>query len=494
MNRQPSSLTTPGEKSGRNQVARVAPYQRPLRPIEWAVLLHVGSMVAFGTWAFGGGADWVRTALACWGSISILLLSMFVRDKANRAELGLRPLVWLWPLAALNVLTLIACLSPSFRSVSLGMETMLVRIERPAWLPSSARPANAVYELWLFNALYLSAFNLLVLIRQRRALRSLLIFMGANALALAVFGTLQELTHSPGLFFGLVPSPQEFFFASFIYHNHWGSFAVLMTAAALGLVWYFARRREDRDFLHSPALTWIIIVLALAAAVPLSGSRSTSMLMLLLLGGASLHVLARMVRRRRRFQESIFLPLAGAIATGALAAGCVWFVARDSIAVRFEKTREQLITMRAEGTVGSRAILYRDTLHMARDKLWFGWGTGSYPHVFQLYQTIKSNPIDRLPIYYADAHSDWLQSAAEHGLVGTALLGLCALVPLAGLRTRHFSSPVAAYLLVGCGLVLLYAWVEFPFGNAAVVLSWWLCFFSAVRYARLETYGEGAVR
>lgn len=480
-------------KFGRNQGDRVPPHQRPLRPIEWAVLLHVGSLVAFGTWAFGGGADWVRTSLACWGSVSVFLLLTFVRDRENWANRGLRPLRWLWPLAALNVLTLIACLSPSFRTVSYGTEFMLVPVERPAWLPSSARPAGAVYELWLFDALYLSAFNLLLVIRQRRALRGLLLFLGVNALVLAVFGTVQKLTHAKGLFFGLVRSPQEFFFSSFIYHNHWGSFAVLMTAAALGLVWHFARRREDRDFLHSPALTWIIIVLALAAAVPLSGSRSTSMLMLLLLGGACLHVLARMVRRRRRFKESIVLPLAGVLAVGLLAAGAVWFVARDSISVRFEKTREQLTTMRAEGTVGARAVLYRDTWRMARDKLWFGWGTDSYPHVFQLYQTIKPNS-DRLPIYYADAHSDWLQSFAEHGLVGTALLGLCALVPLAGLRPRHFSSPVAAYLLVGCGLVLLYAWVEFPFGNAAVVLSWWLCFFSAVRYARLETSGDGAVR
>jgi O-antigen ligase len=318
--------------------------------------------------------------------------------------------------------------------------------------------------------------------------------MGANALALAVFGTVQKLTHSSGLFFGLVPSPQEFFFASFVYHNHWGSFAILMTAAALGLVWHFARRREDRDFFHSPAFTWVIVVLALAAAVPLSGSRATTLLIAGLLGGALVHVLVRMVRRRRRFKESIVLPLAGAVASVVLGLGAIWFVARDSIALRLAKTHEQVTTMRAEGTIGARAVLYRDTWQMARDKIWFGWGTASYPHVFQLYQTIKPNPADRLPIYYADAHSDWLQSAAEHGLVGTALLGLCALVPLAGLRPRHFASPVAGYLLAGCGFVLLYAWVEFPFGNAAVVLCWWLCFFSAVRYSRLETSTEGTVR
>ena len=68
---------------------------------------------------------------------------------------------------------------------------------------------------------------------------------------------------------------------------------------------------------------------------------------------------------------------------------------------------------------------------------------------------------------------------------GTALLALCGVVPLLRLRRRHLVSPVPTYLLAGCALVLLYAWVEFPFGNVAVVLVWWLSFFCAVHYARL---------
>jgi O-antigen ligase len=480
-------------KFGRNQGARVPPHQRPFRPLEWAVLLHIGIMLTFATWGFGSGADWVRTGLAWWGSLSVLLIVAFVRHKENRDNGGLRPLRWLWPLAAINLLTLAACFSPTFRSMQAGTEAMLVKIEVPAWRPSSALPSVAIYELWLFNALYLSAFNLTLVIRQRRALRGLLVFAGVNACLLAVFGTLQKLAHASGLFFGLVPSPQPFFFSSFVYHNHWGSFAVLMAASSLGLTWHYARRREDRDFIHSPAFTWIICVLAIAASVPLSGSRACSILMLMLLGGALVHVLVRIIRHRRRFRESVTLPLIGALTAVILAMGAIWFVAKDSIQLRVAKTQEQVSTMRAQGGIGARAVLYRDTWAMARDKLWFGWGTGSYPHVFLLYNTIKPNS-DRIPIYYADAHSDWLQSVAEHGLVGTLLIGLCALVPLAGLRPRHFSSPMAVYLLAGCGLILLYAWVEFPFGNAAVVFSWWLAFFCAVRYARLETSGNGAVR
>jgi O-antigen ligase len=200
-----------------------------------------------------------------------------------------------------------------------------------------------------------------------------------------------------------------------------------------------------------------------------------------------------LVIRRRRFKESIALPLASSLTAVALCAGSVWFVARDRIEVRLAKTREQLGVMHAQGTIGGRVILYRDTWAMARDKLWFGWGTGSYPHVFLLYNSIRPGP-DRLPTYYTDAHNDWLQSVAEHGLTGTVLLGLCALVPLSGLRPRHFKTPLPAYLLIGCGLILIYAWVEFPFGNAAVVLSWWTAFFCAARYARLEMSAENTAR
>ena len=493
MNEPPSASGNGSARSALRPASRELSHRPALKPLEWAVLVHVASMFAFASWAFGGGADWVRTALAAWGSLAVVIIVAFVRDPTDRAAGRLRPLRWLWPLAVFDLLTLVACLSPSFRPILAGNETMLVKIDLPVWRPSSALPASALYELWLFNALYLSAFNLALVLRRRRALRGLLMFAGANALALAVFGTLQKLAGSAGLFFDLVPSPQPFFFSSFIYHNHWGSFALLMAAACIGLVWYYAEGHEARDFLHSPALTWMVVVLALAAAIPLSGSRSCSLLMLALLVGASAHTVAHLVRTRRRDGERVALPLAAAGFVAVLAAGAVWFVARDSITTRFEQSRQQVVQFRETGSIGSRAALYRDTWAMARDNLWFGWGTGSFANVFLLYNTDKPGR-DLLIQLYRDAHSDWLQSVAEHGLIGTALLGLCALVPLAGLRRRDLSGPLSAYPLVGCGLVLLFAWVEFPFGNAAVVLAWWLAFFSATHYARLETAAEGARR
>jgi hypothetical protein len=89
-------------------------------------------------------------------------------------------------------------------------------------------------------------------------------------------------------------------------------------------------------------------------------------------------------------------------------------------------------------------------------------------------------------VVYVDAHNDWLQCFAEHGLLGSALLLLMALLPLLSLRhVAHFGL-LPRFLLSGCLLILLYAWVEFPFGNPAVVALWWLFFFTAILYPRTD--------
>lgn len=483
--RRSASSSEPGLKYAPGVGARVPPGQRPLGPLEWTTLTHVGIYLVGTTWAFGGGYETLRPILAWWGSLGVLITLTALQDRDAWRDGWMRPLTWLLPLIAFNALVLIACLNPSFREISFGLDIGLVKGGAHAGLPSSARPDDALHALWLFDAIWISAFNLALVIRQRRAIRGFLVVAVINACALAVFGTVQKLSNAKGLFFGTVPSPQKAFFSSFIYHNHWGSFAVLMMAACLGLVWHHARRRDTRDIYHSPAMAGLVVVLILAIAVPLSTSRSCTLLMVALLAGAFAHWVVRLVQKRRRFGESIVPTVAGAFLALALVVGAVWYFASDTITARVAKTQDQFAQFNSAGNVDSRGQLYRDTWRMAREKPWFGWGMASYQYVFTLYNTRESKA-DRLPVFYKDAHSDWLQALAEHGFIGTALLGLCGLLPLLRLRLRHFSSSLPTYLLAGCGLILLYAWIEFPFGNLAVVLTWWLCFFAAVQYARLQ--------
>lgn len=479
----PSPLPDPVDIGYARGVGLLPPgRQRPLRPLEWAVLSHLAILAVGTAWAFGGGADWVRPLIAGWGSLGLLLTLAAVLDRTAWRKGWMKPLVWLAPLGLFNVLVLAGCLNPNFRELKYDTETILTQLNVGNYLPSSARPTLALHALWLFDAIWLSCLNLVLVVRQRRALRGLLFLLSANALVLAVLGTIQKLSHAKGLYFDAVPSPQIAFFSTFVYHNHWGSYTVLSLATCLGLIWHYARHADVRVFFHSPAFAGVISLFFIAATVPLSTSRSCTVLVVVLLCAAVLHWLIRLVQKRRRFRESVWLPLLSGIAGLAIAAAGIWYVAQDSITVRVAKTREQIEEIRVRGDTGSRGELYRNTWQMAQARPWFGWGMASYPHVFTLYNTRES--IDKLPVFYRDAHSDWLQSLAEHGFVGTTLLGLCGLLPLLGLRRHHFS-PIPGYLLAGCALILLYAWIEFPFGNVAVVLTWWLCFFSAIHYARL---------
>jgi O-antigen ligase len=468
----------------------IATGMRWVRPLEHLVWLQVSVFVLLASWGFGGNAPWSRTAIIWWGSLGALLTLTALLGRNARAEDRWRAMYCLWPFVLFNLVVLASLLNPTFREVTMGREVLLMKTDGTPHWPGSAQPALAREALWLFDGIYLSCFNLALCVRRRRTLRALLLLAGANALALAVFGSVQKLSGATGLYFGLVPSPQNYFFASFIYHNHWGAFTLLMTALCLGLVVHNQHNREYRNFWHSPAFAGIIAVFFLAASIPLSGSRSCTLLVLVLLGGALLHWARSTVRQRRAERRSSAPPLLAAGLAVVVAIAAAYQLARPVIDQRIGKTWEQLAEMQARGGLGARVTLYRDTWHMARDRLPFGWGMASYPMVFYNFYNTQSSPADHLPVFYRDAHSDWLQSLAELGIIGTLLLGFHALAPLFALRNHSAPGALPGYLLAGCALIVLYAGIEFPFGNPAVVLAWWLCFFIAVRYARLDAHAE----
>ena len=458
---------------------------RGLSRFERLTLAHVAILLVATTWGFGGNALWLRPTLAWWGSLSILITLSAILGRSE-SPLDLRPLRWLWPFVLFNGVVLVSLWTPGFREVRSGPDTMMLARSVPAWVPSAAVPAEARRALWLFDALYLSCFNVAFVLKRRRAVRGLVLIAMANALALAVFGTLQKLAGADGLYFGRVRMRQQYFFSTFIYHNHWAAFALLMAAAGLGLAWRYNQRAGERGFLYTPGFAALVTVFLLAVTEPLSASRSGVILMAALLLAAFLQLILRVSRRRRRDGASAAAPLAGAALVLVLALAGIWYVAGDTIERRAVLTGQQLAVMRAEGTIGARMALYRDTWRMGRDRPWFGWGMASFPYAFMLYNTQEPDRRDRLPIFYSAAHDDWLESFAEHGVIGSLLLAGCGLAPLFGLRRSQLANPLTRYLLAGCALVLAYAWVEFPFGNIAVVLSWWLCYFCAVRYAYLH--------
>jgi O-antigen ligase len=453
-------------------------------------ILHVAGLLLLATWFFGGGSDRSRLLISCWGSLAaaIALAGFFLRHRGD-SEAPRLPAHWLWPLLALNGLVLASCLNPSFTAKILDGESLLAHTgaSHPA-LPSTAHPATSLRHLWLFDALYLSAFNL-ALVGRRSALRGLLLLAGGNAVLLSIFGTLQKLL-SDGLFFGAVPSPNTRFFATFVYGNHWAALAVLMVAVAGGLLFRHVRRHDGSPGAQGRTSLGVTGILLIAITPFIAGSRAGTLMIALLLVMFAGRVLLDVLKRRRERNGSRILPLVGVVVCGAITiSGAVW-LGREALEERLNDTRSQ---MQGEMLSGRRE-LYRDTWQLVRQQPAFGWGLGNYGKVFLLIRPRPLEPNRQYERSYADAHSDWLQALAEVGFTGTILFGLCAAVPLWSLRSTRPRSPVTAYAFLGCTLIVLYALVEFPFGNPAVVLAWWTCFFSAVHYARLPAPARSSVK
>ena len=461
--------------------------------LEKAVIAHFATLLIFTSWAFGGQVPWARQVIAFWGGLGGLLFFAACRTHGHPSGSRLHPAVrWLWPLLIYDLIVGVSGLNPSFTEVTRAGETTLFLGQPLSWLPSSARPMLTWRGLWQFNVIVLSCFNLAVVLHSRRMVRVVLLMVGTNAVTLAIFGTFQKLVGSSGLWFGAVPSPNPKFFATFIYHNHWGAFTVLNAAICLGLLHHFIKRGAQRNLWHTPVPLGALAILLLAATAPLSASRSCTFLMAGLLVGALVHLLTLLVRHRRQHGQSIATPLAGIAVAVLIALGAIYYLGQEVIAQRAQLTADQLASIAKEDTLNSRLTLYRDTWRMAVEKPWFGWGLDSYAHVFRIFNTQRAAELWVWIPFYAEAHSDWLQSLAEVGFLGTGLLVLLVLLPLLSVRWSRVESGLPRYLLAGAALVLLYAWVEFPFANPAVMITFWCCVYCAVRYASLSIAAPAA--
>ncbi len=462
----------------------------PLFSRENLAVAHAAIVVVATAWLFGGmgpHGEQISAILAC-PALALLFAEARARRRAGDSAGLHRLLRWSAPLAVLALLVVVSALNPSHRPAALQETIVLRPVPHIGWLPSSARPAASLLVLASLGGLAATGLALAFCVHSRRALRGLVVVLTLNALALAVLGTLQRQTGATGPYFGALASPNPSWFATFLYHNHWGAFAVLACAAGFGLVFQSLRRPPDRGWPHGPGPLLLLGTLLIAATAPLSGSRSVTVLMLILAGTATLVHLRSLLRAARHGGRGH--PVLGGLALTAAVAALGLLVATQSrhvLAARLTVTSEQLASLRSDRAGYARADLYADTWRMAADAPVFGWGLDSFGVVFFNYTTNRPNSHGVLNTF-EDAHSDWLQSLAEIGFVGTALLLLFAGQPLVEtLRAGPGRfGPLPAWLLGGCALVAAYAWLEFPFACPGVVAAWWVLFFTALRLAWLS--------
>jgi O-antigen ligase len=127
---------------------------------------------------------------------------------------------------------------------------------------------------------------------------------------------------------------------------------------------------------------------------------------------------------------------------------------------------------------------------MLADRWLLGWGAGGFRHAFPLYA--QKYPA----IYQSGGDSRKLWEHAHNDLIEFPLeLGLAGLLPVLivlghgvwlGFRRRGRRNAVTVSLLLGCGLLLLHAGVDFVLQNPAVLLTAGVLFVGLQRWAELD--------
>ena len=244
-------------------------------------------------------------------------------------------------------------------------------------------------------------------------------FVGLG-LTLAAFGIVQRAfldPQDPAIYGFWRPGVGAMPFGPFVNRNHFAGWMVMVVPVVAALAWAHVVRQADAPSgarrhwigrLGSPDGNRILLmstaVLVMAASVLVSGSRSGAVS--LFVGLAVLGLFAsRGAEGRRRWPGAAAFVLVFAVAL-------LW--AGGPVLERFARASTEV-----QGRLGA----WRDTLHIVQDFPLTGTGLGTYGRAMLVYQTGPRRAI------YAEAHNDYLQLAAEGGLlVGVPVLVAVGLI------------------------------------------------------------------
>lgn len=469
-----------------------------MRLSEKLLIAQTALIVGFASWAFGGRVSWASVwiiAIAAGGLIPLLLsFHEERRETQQRSQVPPRcqGTVFSWrlvPWLILAALIVISFFNGSYRGGAPESGGGLILREHIEWLPSTVFPARTAESFGTLAAPLFQGLLVFQVAQGRRTLRLLLVPVCANALLLAVVGTFFHLLGSDRILdFHFSPNP--FFFATFVYKNHWAAFCLLAICASLGLFFHgFARRQHAaRATRNSPLPFFVAAPILLALTIPLAGSRSGTGLLFLIFVAVIAKVGGQLLRRADMSSQR--KRIAAALLTAAFAGvvGYGYALAETSIQGGLRTTEQQVQAYLEFDQLEDRFYISRDTWNMAAAKPAYGWGLGSFPLVIPAYQgdEFRDPETGEISRYFVDAHNDWLQFLSEIGWLGLILL----LAPPFLIFCRYFARGAAnafsRWLLFGCGLVLTYAIFDFPFQNPAVFLLFSILFAAAMRYGLIE--------
>lgn len=469
----------------------------PLHPLERALVVIASLHLCFLPWAIGTRTPWSQWVSLGFAAVAFVV-ALWPRRYTGHLTSGkdftlhtwprlLRfPVFWIGMFFLGYVLT--GALNPAWERVSTNILWYIQGVDHIRWLPSSvAAPferMNAWRSLVIYGAGWLLACALWTAITRRGAAQAILSVLVANGVLLALIGILQKITGAKMILW-FIKSPAHYFHSTFVYKNHAGAYFVLITVLTLALaLWHHVRalRRLDRS---SPAPVFVFGLIVAASCVFMSASRTA---MLLLAAYIVVAILAYVIWRFRDRGGATSPALSAllAVLAAAFIAGAAWFLNLDKSIDQIKR----LTTTDQKMSIDSRVMARAATWDMFKDEPLTGWGAGSYRHAFPIYQQHYPD-IFRMHgriLSWEYAHNDYVQALAELGAIGFAFPLLALLWALAKFcRIGALAHPAFLLTLIGFGLTLAHAWVDFPLNNAAILTTFCAAWVLTLRWAELES-------
>lgn len=456
---------------------------------KFGVALHVALMVLWASWARGGSAPAYFWALP-WLSLGLLevmlLLPLRKRgDSVQDAFIRMLKNIAMDPIFYIGLL-LLGYLFIQWQNGPMELEydvtDQVWRYTDPKWdsMPFCVNQGEAVQVLIWFHAV----LTVLLAVRHcmgPQAKMLLLHILVWNGVLLSALGFFQLFT-SPDKLFWYRPM-KVFFFATFGYPNHAGSFFILISAINMGL-FVNALSREEEENTHPWHLG--VALLFNLAAVYASLCRAAIVL------GSALFVffiIYGFFYLRHRIAKGIIFKMLAVFAV------LIGFIFAMSAMPGSDFAKEvKTISLDSMSSVydGDRAILSDAALKIWKDHPWTGVGGWGFRRYVGLY--IGEEQWDFLQEKgKANVHHDILQFLCEHGAIGGGMIIALAMVLLIHLGIRlatmpkgnHMDSsseiswfdsvsPIVVLSLAGCFCVLVHSTIDLPFRSTAVLLVWFI--------------------
>jgi O-antigen ligase len=357
--------------------------------------LLIFSVLCFASLAWGGNEPWSMAVIACG---SVLALALRLSWDAFRGSLRLTKTWLLAPLA----------LYPAYVGMQ-AVHPLTGYPESRSLLPFTVEPhTTGVYFLLLLSY---SCITIAVAIgfESRRSIRWFMLGIVGLGVFQAVYGLIQYLGDYKYIWD--YPISGNIARGTIINRNHYSLFLNLSLSAGLGYLYFRSIRLlhgenlKIRRIISSPGsgkLAWMLLWLAVCGlALVMSMSRMGILAMF-----AALFVMLVAGKASERGKRTAVLGLSLLFAI----VGLALYTGIDAVLERFEKVSDSGYFEK------DRLPIWQDAWRMIGHQPATGTGLGTFRWTFPAYESFEPD----VPARYA--HNDYLQTLAETGLPGLAIL------------------------------------------------------------------------